>query len=178
MKHISLGELDVSRIGLGTMAMTGYYLDPTSSDAESIRTIERAVEQGVTLIDTADWAVRHTLTAVGGLWADVGDRFALLRLDATPVSEPSTAAEVWDLFTGLPPLMQDCARLLAPLHASLVLTSYAIRASSLAFDQLCREVLSARGGRFESGELAIREQGAGARALPTSLFTRWVSDAS
>jgi 23S rRNA (cytosine1962-C5)-methyltransferase len=56
-----------------------------------------------------------------------------------------------------------------------VLTIYAIRASSLAFDQLCREVLSARGGRFESGELAIREQGADARALPTSLFTRWVS---
>jgi aryl-alcohol dehydrogenase-like predicted oxidoreductase len=54
MKHISLGELDVSRIGLGTMAMTGYYLDPTSSDAESIRTIQRAVELGVTLIDTAE----------------------------------------------------------------------------------------------------------------------------
>jgi 23S rRNA (cytosine1962-C5)-methyltransferase len=85
--------------------------------------------------------------------------------------------EVWDLFTGLPPLMKDCARLLAPAHASLVLTIYAIRASSLAFDQLCREVVSARGGRFESGELAIREQGAAARALPTSLFTRWVSDA-
>ena len=82
--------------------------------------------------------------------------------------------EVWDLFTGLPPLMKDCARLLAPSQASLVVTMYAIRASSLAFDQLCREVLSARGGRFESGELAIREQG-GARALPTSLFTRWVS---
>ena len=28
MKHISLGGLDVSRIGLGTMAMSGYYLDP------------------------------------------------------------------------------------------------------------------------------------------------------
>src|SRR3989442_3141845 len=54
MKHISLGALDVSRIGLGTMAMSGYYLDPTSSDAESIRTIQRAVELGVTHIDTAE----------------------------------------------------------------------------------------------------------------------------
>ncbi len=54
MKHTSIGGLDVSRIGLGTMAMTGYYLDPTSSDAESIRTIQRAVELGVTLIDTAE----------------------------------------------------------------------------------------------------------------------------
>jgi len=54
MKHISLGGLDVSRIGLGTMAMPGYYLDPNSSDAESIRTIQRAVELGVTHIDTAE----------------------------------------------------------------------------------------------------------------------------
>jgi aryl-alcohol dehydrogenase-like predicted oxidoreductase len=54
MKHISLGGLDVSRIGLGTMAMSGYYLDPDSSDAESIRTIHRALELGVTHIDTAE----------------------------------------------------------------------------------------------------------------------------
>src|SRR6476619_5803701 len=54
MKHVSLGRLDVSRIGLGTMAMSGYYLDPGSSDAESIRTIQRALELGVTHIDTAE----------------------------------------------------------------------------------------------------------------------------
>jgi aryl-alcohol dehydrogenase-like predicted oxidoreductase len=54
MQHISLGGLDVSRIGLGTMAMSGYYLDPESSDAESIRTIQRAVDLGVTHIDTAE----------------------------------------------------------------------------------------------------------------------------
>src|SRR5438876_3731307 len=54
MKHISLGGLDVSRIGLGAMSMSGYYLDPDSSDAESIRTIHRALELGVTHIDTAE----------------------------------------------------------------------------------------------------------------------------
>jgi aryl-alcohol dehydrogenase-like predicted oxidoreductase len=54
MKHISLGGLEVSRIGLGTMAMSGYYLDPNSSDAESIRTIRRALALGVTHIDTAE----------------------------------------------------------------------------------------------------------------------------
>jgi len=83
--------------------------------------------------------------------------------------------EVWDLFTSLPPLMRDCAKLLVQERAALVLTVYAIRASSLAFDQLTREVLAERGGSFASGELAIREEGAG-RLLPTSLFTRWVSD--
>jgi len=79
--------------------------------------------------------------------------------------------EVWDLFTSLPPLMKDCAQLLAP-GASMVLTVYAIRASALAFDQLCREVLAGKGGSFQSGELAIREL-KGTRAVPTSLFTRW-----
>jgi aryl-alcohol dehydrogenase-like predicted oxidoreductase len=54
MKHISLGGLDVSRIGLGTMAMSGYYLDPDSSEPESIGTIQRALELGVTFIDTAE----------------------------------------------------------------------------------------------------------------------------
>jgi 23S rRNA (cytosine1962-C5)-methyltransferase len=79
--------------------------------------------------------------------------------------------EVWDLFTSLPPLMKDCAALLAP-NAAMILTVYAIRASALAFDQLCREALAGRGGTFNSGELAIREEG-GARAVPASLFTRW-----
>src|SRR6185312_419308 len=54
MNQISLGGLDVSRIGLGTMAMSGYYLDPNSSDTESLRTIQRALDLGVTLIDTAE----------------------------------------------------------------------------------------------------------------------------
>jgi aryl-alcohol dehydrogenase-like predicted oxidoreductase len=54
MKHISLGELNVSRIGLGTMAMSGYYLDPESTEAESIRTIHRALDLGVTHLDTAE----------------------------------------------------------------------------------------------------------------------------
>jgi len=79
--------------------------------------------------------------------------------------------EVWDLFTSLAPLMKDCAKLLAPARAALVLTVYAIRASSLAFDQLSREVLAKQGGSFESGELAIHEQ-KGERAVPTSLYTR------
>ena len=84
--------------------------------------------------------------------------------------------EVWDLFTNLPAFLQDCAKLFDEKQAGMVLTIYAIRASALAFGQLAREVLAERGGDFQSGELAIREQD-GARMLPASLFTRWVSDA-
>jgi len=54
MKHISLGGLDVSRIGLGAMSMSGYYNVGEGSEDESIRAIHRAIELGVTHIDTAE----------------------------------------------------------------------------------------------------------------------------
>src|SRR3954466_10209148 len=54
MKHISIGGLDVSRIGLGAMSMAGYYNIGAGSDAESIRTIHRALELGVNHLDTAE----------------------------------------------------------------------------------------------------------------------------
>lgn len=83
--------------------------------------------------------------------------------------------EVWDLFSDLPPLLTDCAKLLAAESAAIVLTVYAIRASALAFDQLMREVLAGKGGAFDGGELAIRAQSG--PCLPTSLFVRWSADA-
>jgi aryl-alcohol dehydrogenase-like predicted oxidoreductase len=54
MKHISIGGLDVSRIGLGAMSMSGYYNIGAGSDAESIHTIHRALDLGVTHLDTAE----------------------------------------------------------------------------------------------------------------------------
>src|SRR4051812_4344152 len=54
MKHISIGGLDVSRIGLGAMSMSGYYNIGAGSDDESVRTIHRALDLGVTHIDTAE----------------------------------------------------------------------------------------------------------------------------
>ena len=54
MKHIKIGELEVSRLGLGAMSMSGYYDIGKGSDEESIRTIHRALELGVTHIDTAE----------------------------------------------------------------------------------------------------------------------------
>jgi aryl-alcohol dehydrogenase-like predicted oxidoreductase len=54
MEHINLGTLEVARIGLGTMGMSTAYTGAGSDDAESVRTIHRALELGVTLIDTAE----------------------------------------------------------------------------------------------------------------------------
>jgi aryl-alcohol dehydrogenase-like predicted oxidoreductase len=54
MRHISIGGLDVSRIGLGAMSMSGYYNIGEGSEAESVRTIHRALDLGVTHLDTAE----------------------------------------------------------------------------------------------------------------------------
>jgi aryl-alcohol dehydrogenase-like predicted oxidoreductase len=55
MKHVSLGGLDVSRIGLGAMTMAGTYTSGGAlNDAESVRAIHRALDLGVTHLDTAE----------------------------------------------------------------------------------------------------------------------------
>ncbi|HZK60316.1 MAG TPA: aldo/keto reductase, partial [Cryobacterium sp.] len=48
MKHITLGTngLEVSRLGLGCMGMSAFYSGAGTDDAESIRTIRRAVDLG------------------------------------------------------------------------------------------------------------------------------------
>ena len=54
MKYTQLGDLTVSRIGLGCMGMSHLYTGHSRDEASSIRTIHRALELGVTHIDTAE----------------------------------------------------------------------------------------------------------------------------
>ncbi|GAA4782676.1 aldo/keto reductase [Actinomycetospora chlora] len=54
MRNAQLGDLEVGRIGLGAMGMSHAYTGAGSDDDESIRTVHRALDLGVTLIDTAE----------------------------------------------------------------------------------------------------------------------------
>lgn len=54
MHYIKLRDLEVSRIGLGAMGMSHGYTDSGTDEAESVRTLHRALELGVTFIDTAE----------------------------------------------------------------------------------------------------------------------------
>jgi aryl-alcohol dehydrogenase-like predicted oxidoreductase len=67
MKHAKLGDLDVSRIGLGAMGMSHGFTGAGSDDAESIRTIHRAIDLGVTFIDTAEIYGPYTNEELVGL---------------------------------------------------------------------------------------------------------------
>ncbi len=81
--------------------------------------------------------------------------------------------EVWRLEEHLPGLVADCARLLDSDSRFLFLTVYAVRMSSLAIAGLLEEALGHLPGTIEHGDLAVREEGAGGRLLPTAIFARW-----
>src|SRR5262245_56235581 len=85
----SLGPLTVPALGLGCMGMSEFY--GASDDAESIKTIHRALELGVTLLDTADIYGPHTNEElVGRAIADRRDqvvlatKFGIVRDPANP----------------------------------------------------------------------------------------------
>jgi len=78
MRHVNLGSLEVSRIGLGTMGMSTAYTGAGEDDNESIRTIHRALELGVTLIDTAEiYGPYRNEELVGRALSDRRDRVVL-----------------------------------------------------------------------------------------------------
>ena len=82
--------------------------------------------------------------------------------------------ETWDLFDDLPAHLYDCLKLLKPEKgAFLLMTSYAIRASAMAFGQLLADMKPAAGLTIETGELFVQEENS-ERLLPTSMFTRAV----
>ena len=96
MQHVRLAGLDVSRLGLGLMGMSAFYTGAGDDDAESIRTIQRALDLGITFFDTAEVYGPFTNEellgrALGGRRDDavVATKFGLMsggerRIDSSP----------------------------------------------------------------------------------------------
>jgi aryl-alcohol dehydrogenase-like predicted oxidoreductase len=91
MDHRTLGRdgLDVSALGLGCMGMSEFY--GPADDEESIRTIHRATELGITLLDTADmYGVGKNEQLVGTAIADrrddvvIATKFGIVREEGQP----------------------------------------------------------------------------------------------
>ena len=76
MQQRRLGQLQVSALGLGCMGMSEFY--GSGDETESIATIHRAIELGVTFLDTADmYGVGRNEELVGRAIADRRDKVVL-----------------------------------------------------------------------------------------------------
>ena len=79
MEQIRIGDIETSRIALGTWAIGGWMWGG-SDDTQSIATIRAAIDRGVTLVDTASvYGFGHSEEVVGKALAEGGvrDRVAI-----------------------------------------------------------------------------------------------------
>ena len=80
--------------------------------------------------------------------------------------------EVWEFYHLLPPLLDECRKILSPDPAFIVMTAYAIQSSAVTIFQAVREMMSAYGGHTTTGELVTIEKSAG-RIISHAIYARW-----
>jgi 23S rRNA (cytosine1962-C5)-methyltransferase len=158
--------------GVGTLALSA--CGPVTHVDASKKSVAQARENAA-LSDMAERPIRWLVDDAAKFAAREvrrGKRYDGIILDP-PKFGRGPEGEVWRLEEGLPPLIADCRRLLDPDSRFLFLTVYAVRMSSLALAGLLAEHFADLPGTIEHGELAVREEGEGARLLPTAIFARW-----
>jgi 23S rRNA (cytosine1962-C5)-methyltransferase len=158
--------------GVGTLALSR--LGPVTHVDASKKSVAQARENAA-LSGMADRPVRWLVDDAARFVAREVRRAR--RYDGIILDPPKFGrgpeGEVWRLEEGLPPLIAGCRHLLDADSRFLFLTVYAVRMSSLALAGLLAEHFADLPGTVEHGELAVREEGADGRLLPTAIFARW-----
>jgi 23S rRNA (cytosine1962-C5)-methyltransferase len=158
--------------GVGTLLLSGAGARMVHVDAS-----KKSVEQGkenARLSGLDDGPIRWITDDASKFTAREvrrGKRYDGILLDP-PKFGRGPNGEVWRLEENLAPLLADCRRLLDADSRFLVLTVYAVRISALAIGELVKQTLGDLGGKFEMGEMAVREEARGI-LLPTAIFVRW-----
>lgn len=100
MRNTTLGDLTVSRLGLGCMGMSAYYTGAGTDDAESIRTIHRAIDLGITFFDTAEVYGPFTNEELVGRALKghrdqvvIATKFGLMSYTGRPAGQPDSSPE-------------------------------------------------------------------------------------
>lgn len=83
--------------------------------------------------------------------------------------------EVWEFYRLLPELLTACKDVLSPQAVFVVITAYAVKASSVTLYNALREMIAEQKGTYETGEVALLEKSAG-RTLSLAVFARWSSN--
>ena len=163
--------------GVGSLALAARGARVTHVDA-SKKSVEQA-RANAALAGMSDRPIRWLVDDAGKFTAREvrrGKRYDGIILDP-PKFGRGPEGEVWRLEEHLPGLAADCRRLLDADSRFLFLTAYAVRMSSLALAGLLAELFADLPGTIEHGDLAVREEGEGARLLPTAIFARWSNPA-
>jgi 23S rRNA (cytosine1962-C5)-methyltransferase len=80
--------------------------------------------------------------------------------------------EVWEFYKLLPDLLDACRQSLSTNPRFIVLTAYAVKASSITLYHAVSEMMQQWSGTTEAGEVTLTEKSAG-RLLSTAIFARW-----
>lgn len=81
------------------------------------------------------------------------------------------SGSIWKFNRDLPGLLRDCAMLLSPDAAFLLVNGYATNSSSIALGNLLEDTIKDRGGNVEHGELLLSQRDG--RRISTGIFSRW-----
>lgn len=81
--------------------------------------------------------------------------------------------EVWEFYKLLPELLEACKAILSPDPCFIVLTAYAVKASSATMFYALEDLVGRDVGCIEAGEVALKENNPRGRLLATALFARW-----
>jgi len=80
--------------------------------------------------------------------------------------------EVWEFYKVLPALLENCRELLSKDAVFVILTAYAVKASSISLYEAMNSYFSSKAGKIICGELVQREKAAG-RLLPRAIYALW-----
>ena len=82
--------------------------------------------------------------------------------------------EVWEFYKLLPNLLQSCRQILSDRPLFIILTAYAVKASSVTLYYAVQDMMSGIKGETQVGEVVLQEQSAG-RLVSMAIFARWSS---
>jgi 23S rRNA (cytosine1962-C5)-methyltransferase len=83
--------------------------------------------------------------------------------------------EVWEFYKLIPNLLQSCKEILTTQPDFVIMTAYAVKASSITLQNAMNEIMQGYAGNTSAGELTLVEKSAG-RRLATSIYVRWQAD--
>ena len=80
--------------------------------------------------------------------------------------------EVWEFYKNFPELIQACRNILDSEALFLLVTAYAVKASSVTVYNTVNEVMKGMGGSVSAGEVCLKDK-SGGRLLSMAVYSRW-----